>query len=284
MGLEIGKINLLTIDKITEEGVLLKAGGGVKETIKLSNDQFPDDKKAGDTIEVFIYRDSQDKIAATTRKPYGLVGELAYLKVIDITPIGAFMDLGLEKDLFLPKSEQTTSIAKDNRYLVKIYVDKSNRLCASMRIDDDLKSGGDYKPGEMVKGTVYGVNPRLGVFVAIDNLHYGFVHISENYKGYKIGDKDVFRVVKEREDGRINLSTRKLAYQQIDEDANEIVKLIIKNKGFLPLHDKSTPEEIKEYLNVSKNAFKRAIGKLLKEKIITQDEYGVKFTEGNKYN
>ncbi|SCY27980.1 CvfB family protein [Alkaliphilus peptidifermentans] len=281
MNIEIGKVNSMIINRITEETVYLKVSRESKDEVKLNKKELLEDKNVGDMVDVFVYRDSEDRITATTKKPLGEVGQIVYLRVVDITPIGAFMDWGLEKDLFLPKREQTTGLVKNSGYLVKIYLDKSMRLCASMRLDDQLKSGGDFSPGEMVKGTVYGLNPRLGVFVAVDNKYYGFVHQTENYKGYKIGDQDTFRVVKEREDGRINLSTRKLAYQQIDEDANEIVKNIIRNRGFLPLNDKSTPEEIKQYMNMSKNAFKRAVGKLLKEKIVTQEDNGMKFVKND---
>lgn len=275
LGLDVGKTNNLKISEIDEKGALLKKHDN-EEGIYLPIKELPDDKSVGDYLDVFIFKDSNNRLIATLKKPYGEVGELAYLKIVDITSIGAFLEWGLEKDLFLPMREQTCKLVKGNYYLVKIYLDKSGRLCATMKLDDELKTHPSYKPGETVEGTVYGDNPRLGLFIAVDNKYYGFVHITEKFKNLKIGDKSSFRVIRIREDGRVDLSTRQVAYKQMTSDAELILQHLAIRSGFLPLNDKSTPEEIKSYLSISKNAFKRALGRLLKEKKVKQTKEGIK--------
>lgn len=278
MKIEIGKKNSLKVDRLTSVGAFLE-GDGDSGDILLPKKELTEDVKEGDIAAVFVYRDSEDRLIATLNEPLGEVGDVLYLKVVDVTPIGAFMDWGLSKDLFLPIREQTTRVRPGRGYLVKIYIDKSERLCATMRIDEALTVGGKFTQKEAVKGTVYSVNPDLGVFVAIEDIYYGFVHNSEKYKEYQIGDQDTFRVVRVREDGRIDLSSRQLAHLQMDVDAEEILQLLRVKKGFLPLNDKSDPEDIKGYFQMSKNAFKRAIGRLLKEKQIYQSADGIRLAD-----
>lgn len=277
MSLQIGKINRLIIVKMTKFGAYLSESGTEKdEAVLLPQKEVTEEMKPGSSIEVFLYRDTRDRLVATLKSPRGQVGELAYLRVADTTAIGAFLDWGLEKDLLLPISQQTTRVKKGRKYLVKIYVDKSNRLCGSMEIEDHLKTTNGFTNGEMVTGTVYSVNPRIGAFVAVENQYFGLVHRSEIYKPFEIGDQATFRVVKTREDGKIDLSTKKLAYQQRDEDAEKILELLRMHQGFLPLNDKSDPKDINKYMATSKNAFKRALGKLLKERKIEQLDQGIR--------
>lgn len=275
LNLNIGGTNDLKVFEIHKRGVLLKKENKDKG-VYLPIEEFPEGINKGDNLQVFIFRDFNNNLAATLKSPYGQVGDLAYLEVADITNIGAFLDWGLEKDLFLPMREQTVKLEKGNYYLVKIYLDKSKRLCATMKIDDDLKTHPPYKPGESVEGVVYGYNPRLGAFIAIDNKYYGFVHLTEKFIDLKVGSKAKFRVIKIREDGRVDLSTRQVAHKQMDTDAQAILQFLAVREGFLPLNDKSEPEEIKKYFSISKNAFKRALGKLLKEKKIVQTDKGIK--------
>ncbi len=276
MSLQIGKMNRVQVVKLTKFGAFLSGSGDKEDEILLPSKEVSVELKPGDSIDVFIYRDTRDRLIATLKKPYGQVGELAYLQVVDITAIGAFLDWGLEKDLLLPIGEQTVRVRKGKKYLVKIYVDKSKRLCASMEIEDQLKLSDSFKVGEMVEGTVYAVNSRIGAFVALENQYFGLIHQSEIFKELEIGDHGRFRIVKIREDGKIDLATKKLAYQQMDEDAEKILQLLKLHQGFLPLNDKSDPKAINKYLATSKNAFKRALGKLLKEKKIEQLENGIR--------
>lgn len=275
MSLDVGKFNNLIIVDMDGRRATLKEADGKGKGIELSIKDLPQDKSVGESIDVFIYKDSDDRMAATLKKPYGQVGALVCLKVVDVTSIGAFLDWGLEKDLLMPLREQTCKPEKGKYYLVKIYLDKSQRLCATMKIDDDLQTNPSYKPGEMVEGMVYGYNPKLGAFIAIENKYYGFVHNTELFDHLRIGDKSSFRVIKIREDGRVDLSTRQVAHKQMTDDADRILQILAIRRGFLPLNDKSDPDEIKKYLSISKNAFKRALGRLLKEKKVKQTEEGI---------
>lgn len=278
MKIKIGKKNSLKVDRLTSVGAFLE-GDGESGDILLPKKDVPEELREGDIVNVFIYRDSEDRLIATIKKPIAEVGDMLYLKVVDVTPIGAFMDWGLSKDLFLPLREQTTRVKVGKGYLAKIYLDKTERLCATMRVDDCLTTGGEYKPGETVVGTVYSVNENLGAFIAIEDKYFGFVHNSEKYKDYQVGDQDSFRVIRVREDGRVDLSTKLLAHQQMDVDAEEILQLLKVKQGFLPLNDKSDPDDIKRYFSMSKNAFKRGIGRLLKEKLIQQSPDGIRLIE-----
>jgi len=277
---EIGKLQKLEIVNFTPHGVYLDGGtGNQTDNILLPSKEVPEEVKEGNLLEVFIYRDSNDRLIATTRKPYAQVGELAYLKVVDTTPIGAFLDWGLEKDLLLPFSEQKYSVQVGRSYLVEVYVDKSGRLSATTHIDRFLEDRGPYTKTDRVKGTVYKVDKELGAFVAVDNKYKGLIHKSEYFHDIRNGDQIEARIIKIRDDGRLDLSTRQISYKQMHRDAEEILEKCNKNNGFLPLNDKSSPETIKYQLSMSKASFKRAVGTLLKEGKIEQTENGIKVKE-----
>lgn len=274
--IELGKIQNLKVVNFTPHGAYLD--GGTKnstDNILLPGKEVPEGTKEGDMLEVFIYRDSKDRLIATTKKPYAQVGELAYLKVVDTTSIGAFLDWGLEKDLLLPFAEQKYKVQAGRSYLVKIYVDKSNRLSATTDIEGDLENRSPYTKIDRVKGTVYKVDKDIGAFVAVDNKYKGLIHKNEYFHDIRNGDQIEARIVKVKEDGRLDLSTRKISYKQMTTDGEKILEKCKQNDGFLPLNDKSSPETIKYQLNMSKAAFKRAIGGLMKEDKIEQRENGI---------
>ncbi|MCD5410433.1 MAG: S1-like domain-containing RNA-binding protein [Clostridiales bacterium] len=275
--LNIGKVNSLKIVRESKIGLFLEAENSSSEiNVLLPSSEVKEGLKVGDAIDVFVYKDSMGRLTATFLTPFGQVGELAYLEVVDNTKIGAFLKWGLSKDVLLPIKEQTCSLKRGKKYLVKIYLDKSERICTSMKIDLELDVGKDFTAGDMVEGIVYGKSDRLGIFVAIEDKYLGFVHNSENFKDYRIGDKGKFRVIKIREDGKVDLSTRQVAHMQMDDDAEELLNLLIINHGSLPLNDKSSPDEIRNYLPISKNSFKRALGRLLKEKKVAKTESGIR--------
>ena len=201
------------------------------------------------------------------------LGDLAVLEVNDVTGIGAFLNWGLEKDLLLPFSEQTRKVKKGERYLVSLYVDKSDRLCGTMKVYDMLRTDSPYKVDDQVRGIVFGINPEFGCFVAVDDLYMGMIPKKEMVRRMRIGEEVDCRVTGVREDGKLNLSIRKKAYLQIDEDSMKIMEKLEECGGSLPYHDKSSPEEIREEFSMSKNEFKRAIGRLYKmKKIVIGDE------------
>lgn len=277
--IELGKIQELEVVRKTEIGMYLNSKSDkIGPDILLPIKQVPQDVQTGDEIEVFIYRDSEDRLIATTRKPKIVLGELGVLKVVETTRIGAFLDWGLEKDLFLPFKEQIGKVEKGREYLVGLYVDKSDRLCATMKTNKILTSKSPYKVNDKVQGIIYRINKDMGAFVAVDNKYDSMIPKHEVYSSHRIGDKIEARVTKVREDGKLDLSIREKANVQTDEDVIQILTKMIKNGGILNLNDDSSPEEIKKQLNMSKGAFKRAVGRLLKEKKIQIIEKGIKLS------
>ncbi|SHJ76327.1 CvfB family protein [Paramaledivibacter caminithermalis] len=274
--LELGKFQKLEVVRLTQIGAYLnsKSNRG-DEDILLPRKQVPDNIEVGDEIEVFVYRDSKDRMIATTRKPKITIGELAALEVVEITKIGAFLDWGLEKDLFLPFKEQTCKVHKGRKYLVGMYVDKSNRLCATMNINKQLSNNSPFKENDKVYGTIYGISRDIGAFVAVDNKYKGLIPKHELYGDYKCGDRVEVRITKVKEDGKLNLSLRKKAYKQMDEDVKIILDKLDLEGGTLLVNDSSPPDKIKDELNMSKRAFKRAVGRLLKERKIKLTEKGI---------
>jgi len=274
--IEIGKFQTLTIANFTSFGAYLDAGTGVRhDNILLPIKQLPEGAKEGDELEVFIYRDSEERLIATLRKPLDQLGELAYLKVTAMTKIGAFLDLGLERGLFLPFHEQQFPIQVGKGYLVKVYLDKSQRLSATTRIYEYLSSETPYQKNDKVVGTVYSMNLDIGAFVAVDNKYMGLIPKNEYFTELHEGDQVEARVIRVREDGKLDLSPRELSYIQMDNDTLKILQGIKDHEGFLKLNDKSSPIEIQSRLHMSKAAFKRAMGKLLKENRVLQTEGGL---------
>lgn len=276
----LGEIQKLKVKKNTSFGVYLTdlEGKNRNEEVLLPKKEVPKDLKIGDTIEVFVYRDSEDRLIATTRKPKITLGEVGLLKVKDITKIGAFLDWGLEKDLFLPFKEQTMKLERGKKYLVGLYIDKSDRLCATMKIRDFLRTDSPYKENDWVKGTIYSINEDMGAFVAVDNKYQGMIPKKELIGVYTPGEEVELRVTKVKEDGRLDLSLRDKSYLQIDKDAERILEKAKEKGGFLPLNDNSPPQEIKKQLNMSKSAFKKAVGRLLKEHKIAFEKNGIKLS------
>ena len=268
--IELGKRQVLKVVKKVDFGVYLgeAMGAGEKERVLLPGKQVPEGTETGDELEVFIYRDSSDRLIATTRIPAVQLHETAILTVADVGKIGAFLDWGLEKDLLLPFKEQTARVQKGQQVLVALYIDKSSRLCATMRVYPYLKQNSPYIIGEEVQGRVYERSDNFGVFVAVDDRYSGLIPKKEAQGTYHPGETISCRVTGVREDGKLNLSPRKKAYQQMDEDADLVMKVLDEFAGVLPFDDKVSPEVIKREFGLSKAAFKRAVGHLMNEKKI----------------
>lgn len=275
--IELGKIQKLVVVRSAQIGVYLNSKDSKdKDAILLPNNQVPQGTGIGDEIEVFVYKDSEDRMIATMKKPRLTIGELAKLAVVETTKIGAFLDWGLEKDLFLPFREQIGTVKKGNTYLVGMYIDNSNRLCATMNIYNLLSSESPYKQNDRVKGTVYNISKSMGAFIAVDSKYQGLVPNKELYGSYAEGDIVETRVNRVRQDGKLELSVRKEAYNEIEDDAQRIMERLKLNGGTLLINDSSAPERIKAELNMSKAAFKRAVGRLLKEGAIEFTDVGIK--------
>lgn len=275
--IELGKVQKLKVASISKVGAYLDAGtGDSDDNILLPNNQLPAGLNVEDEVEVFIYRDSEDRLIATRRTPLVQADELARLEVKETTKIGAFLDMGLEKDILLPFKEQKYKVQPGKKYLVGVYVDKSGRLSATTFIARFLRTDSPYKKGQWIKGTAYSVNPEIGVLVAVDNKYRGLIPRSELNKDVQVGEEVECRIIRVREDGKLDLSLREVAHKQMDSDAELILNKIKRYDGFLPLNDKSSPEDIMDRLKISKAAFKRAVGRLLKEGKIEQTEKGIK--------
>lgn len=263
--IELGKKQFLEVVRIKDFGVYLSEKAADEEAVLLPKKQVPDGTKEGDRIEVFIYKDSEDRLIATTGTPLIQIGETAVLKVKEVGKIGAFLDMGLERDLLLPFKEQSHKVRQGESCLVALYVDKSRRLAATMKVYSYMNSDSPYQKDDKVTGTVYEINETLGAFVAVDNRYYGLIPQKELYGNIHEGDVIEARVIKVREDGKLDLSPREKAYVQMETDAGLVLKVIHAYEGVLPFTDKADPELIKREFHLSKNAFKRAVGHLLKE-------------------
>lgn len=279
--IKIGKRQKMIVDRFTSVGAYLteveKEGEELEDiSILLPNNELEErELKEGDEVEVLIYMDSEDRPVATFRKTEALVGTLAKLEVTDVNPkLGAFMDWGLKKELLLPRGQQEITVEVGKKYLVGIYEDSKGRLSATMKIYKFLLPSTSIKKNDIVSGTVYRIEPNIGVFVAVEDRYFGLIPKIEYFKDYKVGDEIEARVIRVREDGKIDLTPRERAYIQIDEDAELILgkmRLLGDSFGFT---DKSSPEEIIDYFNMSKKAFKRAMGNLLKNGKVEKNEKG----------
>lgn len=267
--MKLGEKQVLTVVKIVDFGVYL---GTDEERVLLPKKQVPEGIEPGDPVEVFLYKDSSDRMIATTKEPKITIGKLAVLEVVDVGRIGAFLDWGLEKDLLLPFKEQTVKVEKGDRCLVSLYVDKSGRLCATMKVYPLLETDSPYKKDDMVRGTVYGISREYGVFVAVDDKYSALIPRREVYGRMYIGQQVEARVTDVKPDGKLDLSVRGKIPEQMDADAREIMDRIIKNGGYLPFTDKAEPERIRAEFGMSKAAFKRAVGRLLKQGRVMIDE------------
>lgn len=274
--IELGKKQALMVVKKTDFGVYL---GTEDDKVLLPAKYAADDIETGDSVTVFVYRDSKDRIIATTKEPYITLGEVRPLMVKQVTGIGAFMDWGLEKDLLLPFGEQTSPVTEGRRYPVALYIDKSSRLCATTKIYPYLKTTDIYRTGDIVKGTAYEYIDKFGMFVAVDNMFHGLIPKKAFYGKINVGDEISATVSRVRDDGKLELSVRGPAYMQINDDADRILKALNESGGKLPFNDRSDPEIIKDEFEMSKAAFKRACGHLLKEKLIKITDSGIEATE-----
>ncbi len=276
--IEIGKINTLQVVKEVQFGIYLD--GGEFGEILLPKKYIPKDLKPDDKIDVFIYFDSEDRIIATTEKPYAMIGEFALLKAASVTNVGAFLDWGLPKDLFVPFKEQNQKMMMGHSYIVYIYYDaKSNRIAASSKLDKFLsKWPPKYEIGESVDLLIWS-ETDLGINAIINNVHRGLLYNNDLFQPVTIGQKMKGFVTKIREDGKIDLTLQKPGYRKVGGLA-EIIFDKLKNKGgFITVTDKTTPAKIYELFGVSKKTYKKAVGALFRQRLITIEKNGIRLNE-----
>ena len=261
---QLGRKQELVVVKTVDFGVYLgeDQNAGMDERVLLPKKQVPENCNIGDKIEVFLYKDSKDRLIATVNIPKLMVGEVGFLKVSQVTKIGAFLDWGLEKDILLPYKEQTRKVREGEEVLAALYIDKSSRLAATM--NEYLRKDSEYKKDDIVTGMIYQTSDNFGVFVAVDNIYSALIPKKEVVGELRIGDTVQARVTGVKPDGKLDLSVREKAYLQIEKDAVKILQIIDSFDGVLPFTDRANPEVIKRETQMSKNEFKRAIGNLLK--------------------
>jgi len=271
--LVIGRYNKLKISRITASGASLATDEG---DILLPGKFIPDGAEPGADIEVFIYRDSEDRLVATTQTPRAMVGEFALLRVKDNTKVGAFLDWGLDKDLLLPFGEQPTPVKKGDQVLVRLYLDNSGRIAASAKLEKFLRpADGTLAEGEEVELLPYAFSD-LGAKVIIDNTYGGLLFRNELYVKPARGERLRGYVKKIRDDGKIDVTLRKGGVQEAVADREAILAALKARNGFLPLSDKSSPEAIAELLRLSKKSFKKGVGGLYKEGLIDITPEGIR--------
>lgn len=277
---QIGKLNHLEVLKEVDFGIYLD--GEELGEILMPKRYVPEGTMPGDFLEAFIYLDSEDRLLATTEKPLAMVDEFALLEVVSVTSVGAFLNWGLPKDLLVPFREQRKPMEVGEKHLVYVYLDSdSKRISASSKIEHYLDNiPVDYDENEEVDLII--VNETdLGYNAIIDNSHLGILYKNEVFQTLEPGDKLPGYIKKIRPDGKIDLRLDKTGYEKIGGFADEILQKLQQNNGFLPLSDKSSPEEIYEAFKISKKNFKAAVGALYKKRLITLEKNGIKLLKKN---
>lgn len=277
MAIKAGEYNSLKIQRLVEFGAFLEDG---HEGLLLPKRFVPPRVKPGDTLNVFVYHDSEDRLIATTQKPYAIVGEIAFLEVVSVTQQGAFLDWGLMKDLFVPRSKQLDGMRVGGRYLVKLYIDEqTGRVAATEKIEPLLSNDPlTVKELDTVHLTVYR-RTDIGYVVIINHRHTGVLHHNEIYRTIAVGDSFEGFIKKIRPENKIDVAAGKPGFQRVESAAETVLRLLKENNGYLPYYDKSDPEEIYTFFGMSKKTFKMTTGGLYKQQKIIFTDTGIKLVE-----
>jgi len=278
--IQVGEYNTLSVKKELAFGLILEDG---KEGILLPTRFVPRGAKPGDKLKVFLYHDGEDRLIATTQEPKGILGDIVRLRVVSVTPLGAFLDWGLMKDLFVPKSRQLSGMRLGGDYLVKIYLDEqTGRLAASEKVESYLSNVElTVKEKDLVDLTVLR-RTDIGYVVIINNRHTGVLHFNEIFRDIRVGDKfkGFIKKILPAENSpsgetTIDVVAGKPGYERVEDAAEKILRLLKEHKGHLPYHDKSDPEIIYSFFGMSKKTFKMTTGRLYKERKIKLTEEGI---------
>lgn len=271
--MQIGQYHNLEVDRLTPPGAFLTDG---ETDVLLPTKYIPPGTKPGQSLEVFVYRDSEGRIICTTKKPYAVVNQFAYLKVNDTNNVGAFLEWGIDKDLLVPFKEQKVKLQTGYWVLVYVYLDeKTDRVAATAKVAKHFKEEIDLNEGDEVDLLITDTTD-LGVNVVVDNLYKGLIYENDLFHDVLEGDRIKGFVRKVRPDGKLDISLRKEGIENLEVGAQQILQELTKNDGFLPLHDKSAPEEIQSLLQMSKKSFKRSVGILYKKKLVRLEKSGIK--------
>ncbi len=277
--IKVGEYNTLKVIREAAFGLYLDDGN---EGILLPKRFVPEGINTGDEVTVFIYHDGEERLIATTQRPKGILGDIVKLKAINVTPQGAFLDNGLMKDLFVPKSKQLIGMRPNGEYLVKIYLDEqTGRLAASERIEQDLSN--EVLTVSLLDEVDLIIYRRtdIGYVVIINNQHTGVLHFNEIYRDINEGDKFRGFIKKIYPDNKIDVAAGKPGYKRVEDETGKILRLLNENNGYLPYYDKSDPEEIYSFFGMSKKTFKMAVGNLYRQKKITLEKTGIKLVHSS---
>lgn len=275
--IKVGEYNTLRVARGFDFGMYL---GEDKDVVLLPKRFVPPGVKVGDMLKVFVYHDSEDRLIATTQQPKGIVGDIVNLEVVSVTKLGAFMDWGLMKDLFVARSQQLMGMRAGGHYLVKIYLDEmTGRVAATEKIErflsNDVLTVKEQDPVDLL---VYR-RTDIGYVVIINNQHTGVLHFNDIFQEIQVGDKLKGFIKNIREDNRIDVATGKMGYQRVEDEAGKVMRLLKENDGYLPYNDKSDPEEIYSFFGMSKKTFKMTTGNLYKNRKIIFTQTGIKLVE-----
>jgi len=282
--IKVGEYNLLKVLRLVDFGAYLDDGA---EGVLLPKRFVPAGVTAGDEIKVFIYHDGEDRLIATTQQPKGILGDIVKLRTVTVNPQGAFLDNGLMKDIFVPKSKQIAGMRVNGDYLVKIYLDEqTGRLAATEKIEPFLSNENlTVKELEEVDLIVYR-RTDIGYVCIINNIHTGVLHHNEIYRNIQVGDKFkgfIKKIYPESPDKndrfRIDVAAGKKGYQRVEDEAEKVLRLLKENNGYLPYHDKSEPEAIYDFFGMSKKTFKMTTGNLFRQRKISFEKTGIKLVE-----
>ncbi|VBB06799.1 Hypothetical protein LUCI_2036 [Lucifera butyrica] len=276
--LKAGNVALLKVVRVSDLGAFLDAGtGNTSDDILLHKAQQLKDVSIGEEVKVYLYTDPKGRLTASMRLPQMREGQVAYVTVINTSRDGAFVDIGAERGVFMPYAGMRGIVRRGEKVWVKLYRDKSGRLAVSMEVEDDLrraaKPASDVKVGDMVSGAVYNFN-EAGAFLFTKERYIAFLHHDEMTSRPKVGEELNVRVTFIREDGKINVSMRPLKQEAMETDADKILNLLRSRSGKMPYSDATAPEVIKDKFGISKAAFKRALGFLIKRGLVEQREDG----------
>ena len=269
----MGEYNLLKVIKVKDMGVFVDNG---EEGILMPKRFVPPGTGIGDVLNVFLYHDGEGRPIATTQKPLGVLGDIVKLKAVSVTPQGAFLDWGLMKDLFIPKSGMISFMRPTGEYLVKIVLDEqTGRIAATEKLERFLSNESlTVKEKDAVDLLVYR-NTDIGYEVIINNKHKGMLHANEIYRPIEIGDRFPGFIKNILPENKIDVVAGKPGYQRVEDETEKILRLLKENNGYLPYHDKSSPEEIYEFFHISKKTFKMATGNLYKQHKILFTKTGI---------
>ena len=281
---EVGKYNLLKVIRAVDFGVYLDDGA---DGILLPKRFVPTATSIGDELKVFLYHDGEDRLIATTQEPKGVMDDIVKLRAVTVTPHGAFLDMGLMKDIFVPKSKQIFDMRVNGDYLVKIYLDEqTGRIAATEKLEPYLSNEElTVKELEVVDLIVYR-RTDIGYVCIINSRHTGVLHFNEIYRNIGVGDKfkgfikKIYPVSNDKEDRfRIDVAAGKPGYNRVEDEAGKVLRLLRENSGYLPYNDKSKPEDIYDFFGMSKKTFKMTTGNLYKERKISFEKTGIKLVD-----